>query len=155
MTSRQSTPPEVAAAPEFFKAGARVAVLLPLPVEGAYDYLVPEGVSLAAGDIVEVPLGRRFEVGVVWGAGEGDVPAAKLREVVHRLELPALPTVLRKFIDWVAGYTLQPAGAVLRMTLNPARRWPQAKVPTAIVASGVSLLAAGLKATPARERLLA
>ena len=83
MTSIQSTFSVTADAPDVFAQGARVAVLLPLPVEGAYDYLVPEGLSLAAGDIVEVPLGRRFEVGVVWGAGEGAVPAAKLREVVH------------------------------------------------------------------------
>jgi primosomal protein N' (replication factor Y) len=138
-----------------FQAGARVSVLLPLPVETAYDYIVPEGLVLAEGDIVEVPLARRFEIGVVWGPGTGDVPESKLREVVHRLELPALPQVLRKFIGWVAGYTLQPAGAVLRMTLNPARRWPQQKAPTAITASGASLAAVGVKATPAREKVLA
>ena len=154
MTTPQSTQSTVEPAADFFPAGARVAVLLPLPVDGAYDYLVPEGEGLCAGDIVEVPLARRFEVGVVWGPGMGDVPAAKVREVVHRLELPSLPPVLRKFIDWVAGYTLQPAGAVLRMTLNPARRWPQAKVATAIITSGKSLLEAGLKPTPAREKLL-
>ena len=62
-----------------YEAGARISVLLPLPVETAYDYLVPEGVTLAPGDIVEVPLARRFEVGVVWGAGLGDVPVEKLR----------------------------------------------------------------------------
>ncbi len=130
-------------------------MLLPLPVETAYDYIVPEGLTLALGDIVEVPLARRFEVGVVWGPGIGGVAEAKLREVVHRLDLPALPDVLRRFIDWVAGYTLQPAGAVLRMTLNPARRWPQAKAQTAITATGVSLMSIGVKATPAREAVLA
>ena len=140
--------------PVAFTAGARVAVLLPLPVATAYDYIVPEGATLMAGDIVEVPLARRFEVGVVWGEGVGDVPPAKLREVVHKLDLPPLPEVLRKFIDWVAGYTLQPTGAVLRMTLNPARRWPQQKVPTAIVATGKSLAICGVKPTPAREKLL-
>jgi len=154
MPSAQSTSSIEASPASSFEAGARVAVLLPLPVDTAYDYLVPEGAVFGAGDIVEVPLGRRFEVGVVWGPGQGDVPPAKLREVVHRLELPALPDVLRKFIDWVAGYTVQPAGAVLRMTLNPARRWPQQKIATAIVASGRSLAACNVKPTPAREKLL-
>ena len=158
MPSAQSTPsvdtPD--AAPSVaFAAGSRVAVLLPLPVDTAYDYLVPEGAVFMPGDIVEVPLARRFEVGVVWGPGIGDVPVAKLREVVHKLDLPALPDVLRKFIDWVAGYTLQPAGAVLRMTLNPARRWPQAKGATAIVSAGKTLAACGVKPTPGREKLLA
>src|SRR5690349_19043204 len=116
--SMSSVADAAAAQPVAFTAGMRVAVLLPLPVDTAYDYMVPEGAVLMAGDIVEVPLARRFEVGVVWGPGVGDIPAAKVREVVHKLDLPALPEVLRKFIDWVAGYTLQPAGAVLRMTLN-------------------------------------
>ena len=158
MTSVQSTSsgddPATASARPIFKEGERVAVLLPLPVATAYDYLVPEGAGLAPGDIVEVPLARRFEVGVVWGAGEGDVPPGKLREVIHKLDLPPLPDVLRKFIDWVAGYTLQPAGAVLRMTLNPARRWPQQKAATAIVASGKSLADCGMKSTPGRAKVL-
>ncbi|MBT6962277.1 MAG: primosomal protein N', partial [Rhodospirillaceae bacterium] len=59
--------------PVSFGPGDRVAVLLPLPVEGAYDYRVPEDVSLAVGDLVEVPLGRRFDIGVVWGPGDGDI----------------------------------------------------------------------------------
>ena len=156
MTSIQSTSSGVDPVPApRFSAGERVAVLLPLPVATAYDYLVPEGLSLVPGDIVEVPLARRFEVGVVWGPGRGDVPAAKLRDVVHTLDLPPLPDVLRKFIDWVASYTLQPAGSVLRMTLNPARRWPQAKASTAIVLGGKSLAACGIKSTPARVAVLA
>ena len=138
-----------------FNPGDRVAVLLPLPVATAYDYLVPEGSVLVSGDIVEVPLARRFEVGVVWGPGQGDIAPAKLREVVHKLDLPPLPDVLRKFIDWVAAYTLQPAGAVLRMTLNPARRWPQQRGHKVIVASGKTLAACGMKSTPAREKAAA
>ena len=76
MLPAQSTPADDS---QQFCAGAQVAVLLPLPVESAYDYKVPEGAAFAAGDIVEVPLGRRFEVGVVWGAGDGTFDAAKLR----------------------------------------------------------------------------
>jgi primosomal protein N' (replication factor Y) (superfamily II helicase) len=108
MTSAQSTPADITPR---FSAGAQVAVLLPLPVDSAYDYKVPEGAELAAGDIVEVPLGRRFEVGVVWGPGCHDVRPEKLREVVHKLDVPPVPGVLRRFIDWAAGYTLQPPGA--------------------------------------------
>ena len=42
------TPPETAPATD-----RRMGVLLPLPLSGAYDYLVPEGMDLAAGDFVE------------------------------------------------------------------------------------------------------
>ncbi len=157
MASPQSMQTLFAPAPESgrFSAGMQVSVLLPLPVDTAYDYLVPDGDGLAAGDIVEVPLGRRFEVGVVWGPGEGNVPTAKLREVVHKLDLPPVPPVLRRFIDWVAAYTLQPPGSLLRIAINPARRWVPPAPATAITASGASLESRGLKATPARQKLLA
>ncbi|HLW27087.1 MAG TPA: hypothetical protein VKY54_05100, partial [Kiloniellales bacterium] len=37
----------------------RVKVLLPLPLDALYDYQVPAGMTLAPGDLVEVPLGKR------------------------------------------------------------------------------------------------
>ena len=36
-----------------------VQVLLPLALDGAYTYAVPEGMALAEGDYVRVPLGPR------------------------------------------------------------------------------------------------
>ncbi len=152
MLPAQSTPADDS---QQFSAGAQVAVLLPLPVESAYDYKVPEGAVFAAGDIVEVPLGRRFEVGVVWGPGRHAVRPEKLREIVHKLDVPAVPGVLRRFIDWVAGYTLQSPGALLRIAINPARRWVPPQAATAIASSGLSLAAAGVKSTPAREKVMA
>jgi primosomal protein N' (replication factor Y) len=142
------------AAKSAFAPGEVVSVLLPLPVEAAYDYRVPEHTDLILGDVVEVPLGRRFEVGVVWGPGKGDVAAHKIKPVVQKLGVPPIPDVSRRFIDWVAAYTLQVPGAVLRMTLNPARRWQPPTVPTLIVAAAPDLAAAGLKPTPARQRVL-
>jgi primosomal protein N' (replication factor Y) len=50
-----------------FAAGDLVAVLLPLPLAGAYDYRVPDGVTVAVGGFVHVPLGRRQEIGVICG----------------------------------------------------------------------------------------
>ena len=63
-SARPSTPPP-----------ATVAVLLPLPLDRAYDYAVPEelGADIAPGSFVRVPLGRVERIGVVWGEGEGDV----------------------------------------------------------------------------------
>ncbi len=138
-----------------FSAGARIAVLLPLPVNTPYDYLVPDDCVLAPGDVVEVSVGRRIETGVVWGAGLGDVSSAKLKTVVRKLEVPALPDVLLRFIDWVAGYTLQPAGQILRMAINPIRRGSAPKPATTIVASGRSFEDCNVKATPAREKIIA
>ena len=98
----------------------RVAVLLPLPLEGAYDYACPPGVGLEPGALVRVPLGSREIVGAVWDAdpAQPSVAANRLKAVVERIELPGLPDTERRFIDWVARYTMSPPGVVLRMAMS-------------------------------------
>lgn len=98
--------------------GDRVGVLLPLPLPATYDYLVPDQMTLADGDFVAVSFGRREMYGVVWSGGAGDVPGAKLKPVLHVCPAPALPSVSRRFVDWVAAYTAHSAGAVLRMVMS-------------------------------------
>ena len=109
-------------------APGRVRVLLPLPLGSGYDYSVPDGLSLHPGDFVRVPLGPRRVIGVVWEADTDDtktVAALKLRPVIERLDVPPQPAVLRRLVEWVAGYTLASRGAVLRMTMSI----PQALAP--------------------------
>ncbi len=104
----------------------RVPVLLPYPFAGPFDYAVPPGIAYAPGDIVLAPLNRRQEVGVVWDAPSGpSVPAAKLKPVAARLDAPPLPLPLRRFIDWVAAYTLAAPGEVLAMALRVNALAPQ------------------------------
>ena len=99
----------------------RVRVLLPLPLAGAYDYRADTERGLKPGDVVRVPLGRRMAIGVVWdGAAEAgeSVAEAKLKDVGARCDVPSMTAEMRRFIDWVAAYTLSPPGAVLRMALS-------------------------------------
>ncbi len=140
--------------------GGRVGVLLPLPLDGAYDYRVPAGLGLAEGDVVSVPLGGRVVAGVVWGPAAGDVAEAKLKDVAGRLDVPPLPAGLRRFVDWTAGYTLAPRGAVLRMALSvPKALEPPRPTLAYALASGVieriETGTAGLRLTPARKRVVA
>lgn len=130
-----------------------IKVLLPLPLADAYDYRVPAEMHLVPGQFVVVPLGKRELVGVVWGAGTGEVPQAKLRDVVG--VLPALPMAdaMRRFVDWVSAYTLMPPGAVLRMAMS---------APSALEAPKTELVYraaeqpddVALKLTAARRRVL-
>jgi primosomal protein N' (replication factor Y) len=60
-------------------------------------------------------------IGVVWGTGKGDVPEGKLKAISHALPLPLIPDVSRSFVDWVAQYTLTPAGAVLKMMFGSGK----------------------------------
>ena len=101
-----------------FAPGARVGVLLPVPLGQVYDYKVPDGLEIDAGDFVRVPFGPRKLVGVVWGRGQGDLAPAKLKAVIDVLPTPPMAEVTRKFIDWVAGYTLSPPGQVLKMAMS-------------------------------------
>ncbi|MCD8562864.1 MAG: primosomal protein N' [Alphaproteobacteria bacterium] len=95
-----------------------MAVLVPYPVDKAYDYIVPEGMSLAPGDYVAVPLGGREVQGVVWGEPAGDIKPEKLKSILAKYDMPPLPEVARKFIDWVAHYTMAERGSVLKMSLS-------------------------------------
>ncbi|MBI5162462.1 MAG: primosomal protein N' [Magnetospirillum sp.] len=131
-------------------SGSRVAVLLPLPLAGVYDYRVGEQ-TLADGDLVAVPLGRREVWGVVWGPGSGGCAEGKLRPVIRRLDARPLPDGVRRFVDWVAGYTLAAPGAVLKMAVSvPAAFAP----PRPQAACRLAAPPPALKLTPARRRVL-
>ena len=95
-----------------------VRVLLPLPLADAYDYSVPEGMALEAGQFVTVPLGKRETVGVVWGEGSGEVAVEKLRDVIDVLPALHMALPMRRFVDWVSSYTISSPGAVLRMAMS-------------------------------------
>ncbi len=132
---------------------ARVAVLLPLPLSGAYDYAVPTGMDAKPGDFVAVPLGKRVMAGVVWDIGaDADVAAEKLRPIEGFLDTPPMPLELRRFVDWVAAYTMTPPGAVLRMAMSvSAALLPPAPATALRLADQ---LPEGLRITPPRRRVL-
>ena len=65
-----------------------VSILLPLPLPEAFDYVVPDGLNLVLGDIVEVPLGKQTRIGVVW-AVKPDVEGSNLKAVIAKFDTPA------------------------------------------------------------------
>ncbi len=97
-----------------FAPGARIAVLTTQPLDRMLDYRAPEG-GCEIGDFVEVPLGPRKILGVVWGPGTGEFDAAKLRAAFRRLDVPPLREEMRGFLERAAAYTLTPLEAMLRL----------------------------------------
>ena len=97
-----------------------VDVLVPVALDHTYSYRVPRGMELAPGDIVAVPLGAREAIGVVWADDVTVRPGLhnRMKDVELKLDYPPLKPELRKFVDWVSGYTLSPRGMVLRMCLR-------------------------------------
>jgi primosomal protein N' (replication factor Y) len=97
-----------------------VDVLVPVALDRAYSYRVPEALALAPGDIVSVPLGAREATAVVWAENAKPNPRLdnRLKDVEEKLDLPPLKDELRDFVDWVANYTVASRGMVLRMCLR-------------------------------------
>ncbi|MEZ5788205.1 MAG: primosomal protein N' [Xanthobacteraceae bacterium] len=97
-----------------------VDVLVPVALDHGYSYRAPDELGLAAGDLVRVPLGSREYAGVVWAeqAQPDQRLDNRLKDITDRLDVPPLQGDMRRFIDWVADYTLAPRGMVLRMALR-------------------------------------
>lgn len=119
MRGRAETPSEAlaewgAVMREVFPEGARVGVLTAQPLGHVLDYLAPEG-GCGLGDYVEVPLGPRRVMGVVWGPGEGSFDAAKLRRVGRVLDAVPMREEMRAFLTRAADYTLTPLSLMLRL----------------------------------------
>ncbi len=104
----------MAAAPEFHDTGALVGVLTAQPLDRVLDYRAPEGGCLT-GAFVEVPLGPRKVLGVVWGKGEGGYDLAKVRGIIRVLDVAPMADEMRSFLQKAADYTLTPMNAMLRL----------------------------------------
>ena len=94
----------------------RVFVLFPVAL-GTYEYLTDFDVQI--GQFVRAPFGQKKAIGVVWDKqSDNSFPEEKLKKIEMVLAEPALAKQTIQFINWVAGYTLAPLGAVLKMALN-------------------------------------
>jgi primosomal protein N' (replication factor Y) len=99
---------------DFFHEGQLVGVLTTQPLDRLLDYKAPEG-GCWLGAFVEVPLGPRKVLGVVWGAGQGNFDLSKIRSVNRVLEAAPMREEMRNFLGRVADYTLTPMPAMLRL----------------------------------------
>src|SRR5271167_5087813 len=130
-----------------------VDVLVPVALDRAYSYRVPDKLTLAPGDIVSVPLGARGETtAVVWADNPKPNPRLdnRLKDVEQKLELPPLRPELRSFVDWVANYTVSSRGMVLRMCLRMGEHLGAERERVGVRLAG----AAPQRMTPARQRVL-
>jgi len=137
-------------APDFFPAGSLVSVLTAQPIDRFLDYKAPaEGCFLGA--FVEVPLGPRKVLGVVWGAGQGDFDYAKVRSVIRVVDVAPMRPELREFLIRAADYTLTPLSAMLRLaTRAPGLMDP----PSMRVVYRAGTPPQGFKMTSARQKVL-
>src|SRR4029078_10934587 len=130
-----------------------VDVLLPVALDQAYSYRVPDELTLAPGALLTVQLGGRVATGVVWAENVNPNPRLdnRMKDVEEKLDLPPLKPELRTFIDWVSGYTLTARGTVLRMALRMGEHLGPARDRVGVRLAG----SAPKRMTAARDRVLA
>jgi len=100
--------------PEGEVVGVAVTEALGRSLGPLLDYRAPED-GCRLGDFVEVPLGPRRVLGVVWGAGTGGFDRSKLRPVARVLDVAPMRDEMRAFLTRAADYTLTPLPAMLRL----------------------------------------
>ncbi|SDW10382.1 primosomal protein N' [Litoreibacter albidus] len=134
----------------FFHEGDLVGVVTTQPLDRMLDYKAPEG-GCHLGAFVEVPLGPRKVLGVVWGAGKGDYDRSKIRSVIRVLDVPPMRAEMKDFLTRAGAYTLTPLSLMVRLaTRSPGLGDPPAM--RKIFRMGTGQVD---RMTPAREKVLA
>ena len=132
-----------------FTDGELVSVLTTQPIDRLLDYKAPkEGVKL--GSYVEVPLGPRKVIGVVWCKGKGDYDKNKIRTISNRLDVPEMQPEMMEFLSRAGRYTLTPMNGMLKL----ATRAPGLANPPSMKTVYIKGDAEVDRMTPARERVL-
>lgn len=134
---------------------SRVPVLLPVALDQTYDYGVPAGSAVSAGQFVMVPFGSQQRLGVIWDKQLGpDKPIAdaKLKLVMGTFDVPPLPPISIRFVEWIANYTISPLGMVLRLMMGAQSAFeaPRPRTGVCIVQDASD----PPRMTPARQRAI-
>jgi primosomal protein N' (replication factor Y) (superfamily II helicase) len=99
-------------------------VALDVPMRKLFDYVIPEGMEITAGDRVTVPFGPKQHIGIVVEHTEpSELPSHRLRSILEvRKDAPPLPGNWLRFMEFLAGYYQRPFGETLIASLPPRLR---------------------------------
>lgn len=97
------------------------SVLVPLPVQEAFDYAVPDDMDVTRGDQVDVPLGPRFLRGIVADVFETTGSNRKLKSIEKKSADPSVPEGTLAFVEWAARWTLNPPGEMASRAIRGLR----------------------------------
>lgn len=97
-------------------------VALDLKLDKLLDYEIPDGMPVAVGSFVEVPVRNALRKGFVVSIKDKK-PAFALKPIQKLLnEAPLLPPDLMQLANWMSGYYLTPLGDVLRCCIPSSVR---------------------------------
>ncbi|MFP5458355.1 MAG: primosomal protein N' [Bacteriovoracia bacterium] len=114
---------------------ARVAVNYPIKNQGL-TYSVPVGMSLSVGDMVDVPLGRRKEIGCVLEVSDTAPVGIAAKDVLAlRSDYPKLSPDDLKLFQWMSEYYHYGLGQLIADSLPATKKKPRPLKP--IIGKGV------------------
>ena len=96
----------------------KVQVLLPKVFNFTFTYNYDAKKNYKIGDVVEVPFGKRKEVGVIWSNTKSLDKQIQIKNIGKKLENYSLDKKLIKFIEWFSMYNMVPKGLVLKMCIG-------------------------------------
>jgi primosomal protein N' (replication factor Y) len=101
-----------------------VRVALDVPLPRLFDYALPAGASVASGDRVTVPLGRRNQTGVVIEAeSASELAFDRLKEIIDvRSDAPRLSADWLELMRFLSAYYQRPLGETVIAALPPRLR---------------------------------
>ena len=80
------------------------------------DYITQDE-SIEIGSLVEVPLGSKVVIGVVWSAGDTKFDRSKLKQIIRTVRNIKLKPEFMFFLKRAHAYTLSPIQYFLKMTV--------------------------------------
>ncbi|WP_249548709.1 primosomal protein N' [Anaplasma phagocytophilum] len=93
-------------------------VLLPIPLDRSFYYLVQDEIQISVGDYVRVPFCNRVALGLVTDLKNSIESDLELKYIKDKLILPSMAPSFIKFIQWVSNYNIVPIGMVLKMVFS-------------------------------------
>src|SRR5213075_2058178 len=127
-------------------------VALPVPLDTAFSYRVPEGMEPAIGGRVLVPFRQQRMSGIVVDLHYRK-PAVQTKNLVSVLDpAPVLDEQLMRLGKWIADYYLAPLGEVFRTMLPLSAEFKRTVVYRITEAGHEALHAASTSGSSARSR---
>jgi len=96
----------------------KVQVLLPKIFNFPFTYNLESKKRYNVGDIVEIPFGKKKEIGVIWEFKDTDNKKIKIKEIGKKIKNFSIHRKLIKFIEWFSMYNMIPKGLVLKMCIG-------------------------------------
>ncbi|MDC0903396.1 primosomal protein N' [Pelagibacteraceae bacterium] len=95
----------------------KAQVLLPKIFNFPFTYNTNQ-IILKTGDLVEVPFGKKKEIGVIWKNNSFELKDIKIKNINKKVKNYSIDKKLVDFIEWFATYNMVSIGLVLKMAIG-------------------------------------